>query len=76
MENQTPVFVKIDEYKEVLSVLDLIKGKVSQAKATLNKINEIKAKEDRELEAWKQGLDELEKKVEFVDNKLLNPSGL
>jgi tetrahydromethanopterin S-methyltransferase subunit G len=76
MEDQTPVFVKIDEYKDVLSVLDLIKTKLSQARTTLNKINEIKDKEDLELQVWKHGLEELEKKVEYVDNKLLHPSGL
>lgn len=74
MANQTPVFVKIDEYKEVLQVMELIKSKLEQAKTTLNKINKIKTQEDNELAAWQQALDEVEKKVEFVDQKLLQPS--
>lgn len=71
MADQTPVFVKIEEYKEVLAVMDLIKSKLEQAKTTLNKINEIKLQEDTALEHWKQGLEEVEKKIAFVDQKLL-----
>lgn len=73
MADQTHVFVKIEEYKEVLAVMDLIKSKLEQAKTTLNKINEIKQQEDTALEHWKQGLEEVEKKVAFVDQKLLQP---
>ncbi|MBS3158136.1 hypothetical protein J4206_02525 [Candidatus Woesearchaeota archaeon] len=74
MANQTPVFVKIDEYKEVLQVMELIKSKLEQAKTTLNKVNQIKTQEDNELAAWQQALAEVEKKVEFIDQKLLQPS--
>ena len=73
MADQTHVFVKIEEYKEVLAVMDLIKSKLEQAKTTLNKINEVKLQEDIALEHWKQGLEEVEKKVAFVDQKLLQP---
>ena len=73
MADQTPVFIKIEEYKDILAVMDLIKSKLEQSKTTLNKITEIKQQEDAALEHWKQGLEQVEKKVLFVDQKLLQP---
>jgi len=40
--SEMPVFVKIDEYKDVLDVIDLIRNKVDQAKDIMGKINELK----------------------------------
>ena len=42
MNREMPVFVKIEEYKDVLDVLELIKNKIIQAKDVLGKINELK----------------------------------
>jgi len=76
MKEEMPVFVKVDEYKTVLDIMNLIKGKLSQAKDTLVKINELKNEEDAELELWRNSLDEIERKVEFVDKTLFEPSGV
>lgn len=76
MKEEMPVFVKIDEYKTVLDLMNLIKGKLAQAKETLVKINELKNEEDAELELWRNSLDEIERKVEFVDKTLFEPAGV
>ena len=65
-----PVFVKIDEYKEAMSLIDNIKSKVKEANGMLDKINDIKAKEEAELDQWKSHLDEIDRKVEFMDRTL------
>ena len=49
-EKKADIFIKIDEYKEVLDVLELLKHKISQARAILRKINELKNQEDAEIE--------------------------
>ena len=49
--NTAPVFVKIDEYKDVIDVLHLIRTKIAEAKKTLAQINELKNREDNELSA-------------------------
>jgi len=72
MEN-AHVFIKIEEYKEVLDTISLIKDKLQEAKGTLDKINGIKAKEDSEIDSWNQKLNEAESKIQEMDNKLLNP---
>ena len=72
LENM-PVFVRIDDYKNIIEVLDLLKSKLAEARETLDKITELKKKEDEELDRWNQELDEVERKVEFIDNTLFEP---
>ena len=42
-----PVFVKVDEYKEILDVLDMIKGKMKEIRDTLGSINSLRSEERR-----------------------------
>ena len=76
MERQAPVFVKIEDYKDVLDILDLVKNKVTDAKKTLHEINEMKNQEDSELAIWSRELDEIDRKVEFIDNTMLEPENI
>lgn len=73
---EAPLFVKIDEYKEALDTISLIKSKLKEAKLILDKINEIKAKEDSEIEAWNNAIKEVEKKIEEIDSNLFEPETL
>ena len=68
-----PVFVKIDEYKDILDVLDLIKDRLAEAKRTLADINELKNDEDAELELWSSTLNEIENKLDDIDRSLFEP---
>ncbi len=71
-----PVFVRVDEYKDVLDVMNLIKSKIGEARETLAKLNDLKNEEDAELELWHTSLEEIERKVDFVDKTLFEPSAL
>ena len=71
-----PVYVRIEEYKDVLDVMNMIRNKIDDAKETLAKINELKNEEDAELELWHTGLEEVERKVIFVDKTLFEPTTL
>lgn len=70
---EAPVFVKIEDYKDILDVLDLIKDRLAEAKRTLADINELKNDEDSELELWSSTLSEIEKKIEGIDRTLFEP---
>ncbi len=70
---EMPVFVRIEEYKDVLDVVELIKNKIEQANNVLGKINELKNEEDAELEIWKTNLEEIEKKIDEIDSSLIEP---
>lgn len=64
------VFVKIDEYKEILDVLDLVKGKISDIRETLAGINELRNKEDAEISVWSSTLEDIEKKIDDIDKMM------
>ncbi|MBU1623212.1 MAG: hypothetical protein KKH52_01320 [Nanoarchaeota archaeon] len=72
MENM-PVFVKVDEYEDVLSLVQTIRKKIDDAKDTLLKINDLKNEEDHQLEMWQNTLAEVEKKVDFINHSLSEP---
>ena len=73
MKEGMPVFIKIEEYKEMLEVMKVIKNKLEEAKRILYKINELKKKEDAELDEWNSNINEIEKKIEEIDNSVLGP---
>lgn len=65
-----PVYVKIDEYKEILEIMNLIKDKIYEAKGTIKKLNDIRAEEENEIDMWNGNLQEVERKVAFIDKTL------
>ena len=68
-----PVFIKVDDYDSVLSLVKSIRKKLDEAKETILKINDLKNEEDHQLEAWQNTLAEIEKKVDFIDHSLSEP---
>ncbi len=68
-----PVFVKVDEYEDVLNIIKLVRRKMEEAKETISKINELKNEEDHHLEMWQNTLAEIEKKIDFIDHSLSEP---
>lgn len=73
---EAQVFVRIDEYKDVLRTIGLIKAKLNDTKNTLQKVKESKAQEDAELENWGTKLDEIENKIEGIDHILFELSSV
>jgi len=67
------IFVKIDEYKDVLDTINLIKKKVDDAKSILGRIERLKSDEDTEINAWKSKIEEVQQKVDAIDQSLLEP---
>ena len=68
-----PVFVKVDDYKEILDVLDMVKGKVKEIKQTLGSINDLRNEEDAELSSWNSAISEIERKIESIDKIMFEP---
>lgn len=75
MEHKTgaPVFVKVDDYKEILDVLDMIKTKVNEIKQTLNNLKSLRNEEDAELAVWNNAVNDIEKKIEGIDKMMFEP---
>ena len=74
MENDLNVFVKMEEYNDLLDIIALINKKITEARETLEKIYDLKNQEDYELEAWKNSLDDVERKLKYIDQVLFEPS--
>lgn len=72
--NKVPVFVKVEDYKDIVDLVALMREKISQAKFLLDKIAEVKAKEDAELAEWSHDLEDIEDRVSIIDRSLLEHS--
>lgn len=68
MERNLPVFVKINDYKEVLNIVDVMKQKLKETSKTLEKIKVLKAEEDKELQEWEKSITEISRRLAFVDS--------
>ena len=73
MRKDMNVFVKISEYNDILDIVQLINNKVKEARTVLGKINDLKNQEDTELGNWKNSLDDVERKLKYIDQTLFEP---
>jgi hypothetical protein len=73
MKKDLNVFVKIEEYNDLLDIIALINGKIKEARTVLGKVYELKNEEDNELELWKTSLDDVERKLKYIDQVLFEP---
>ena len=69
MNEQKPIFVKIDQYHDVLDVINSVKGKLAEAKGILKEIDQLRTLEATEVESYKAKVDEVEKKLQYTSLK-------
>jgi hypothetical protein len=67
------IFVKLNEYKDILELMNALKDKLEQAKGTLDKIKGLKTEEETELELWQNSIGEIARKVDYIDKTLFEP---
>lgn len=68
-----PVFVKVDDYKEILDVLEMIRARVNEIKQVLSSLKSLRNEEDAELAVWNNAINEIEKKIEGIDKIMFEP---
>ena len=68
MEHNVPVFVKINDYKDVLDIVDVMKQKLKETTQNLEKVKELKTEEDRELQEWEKSVTEISRRLAFIDS--------
>ncbi|MBT3721012.1 hypothetical protein HN789_03835 [archaeon] len=73
MRKDLNVFVKMEEYNDLLDIIALINEKIQEARIILGKIYDLKNQEDSELDAWKNSLSGVERKLKYVDQVLFEP---
>ena len=62
-----PIFVEIDSFKTILGDISNIKNTIKSSDIILNHINEIKESKDRELDKWHSLLEDMQRKLNYVD---------
>jgi len=67
------VYVKLDDYNDVMDVVSLVKERLKQARFLIGKIRELKSQEDAEIESWTSELDNVEERVGIIDQTLTEP---
>jgi hypothetical protein len=67
------IFVKLNEYKDILELMNVLKEKLDQARGTIDKIKGLKTEEETELELWQNSINEIAHKVEYIDKTLFEP---
>ena len=70
MDQNKPLFVKMDKYKEAMKVLDELKLKIDDAEILIKSIEDIKSEEEAKLQAWKKDLQNIKEKLNSIDNDL------
>ena len=73
MDKKAPVFVKIEDYKDIVDLLSLIKDRLKQASFLLDKIKEIKDQEEAEITAWTNEVNDVRQRIHDVDRALFEP---
>lgn len=73
MEEKSPVFIKIDKYRQVLDVVDVLKKQVDDIRDTLSQVKQLKTQEEEEIRIWESNITEVEKKILFIDQTLFEP---
>ena len=70
ISESNPVFVKIDKYKEILNIVEVISKKVTGVKQLIAELEELKSKEEEEITTWEKNLDEITHKIESMQEEL------
>ena len=65
-----PVYVRLDKFKTSLETFEEIKNKVSEIEGLLEKIRDVKQKEEKELEEWEREIQILKSRIDSIDNSI------
>ena len=69
-ESAKAAFVSVQDYKAMVDSAEYIRDKLSQAEAMMVGMQELKKHADKEIELWKVKLDDVQKKLAFVEEVL------
>ena len=66
----TPLYIKIEQYKELVEVLRGIDTKIQEASTVLDKLQQLKQDEDVQLETWANNLDDVKRRADELHETL------
>ncbi len=63
-----PAFIAVEDYKRIVNDTNSIRAHLMNAEGFSKKLSELKADEERALERWRSNLEDVEKKLSYVDH--------
>ena len=73
MTQKSSVFIKIDNYRDVLDIADELKQQLLAVKESYKELEALREKESQELSHWKKHLQAIENQLHEVDQTLFEP---
>ncbi len=67
---ENKVYIKIKNYKDLLDLFELLRKKFNDLKLLMDNVKELKEREDEMISDWESRIKEVEKKIDFVDERL------
>ena len=74
MNDNSPIYVKLEDYKKAIRNISFIRDKLNEAENVLRDIMELKKEEDQQLVQWQKELIVIKSKLLEVDNGLFEVS--
>jgi hypothetical protein len=65
-----PVFVEVEKFKEMLNDLNSAKVALKEGAEIVQKLDEIRLEKDKNFERWRAQLEDIQRKLIFVDKTL------
>lgn len=72
MGKAEPVYVRLDKYQDSIDTLQEIKKKLLEIENLLAETKELKSKEELELNAWENEIQEAKDKLNAIDRTIFN----
>ncbi len=69
-DDEKPLFIKIDQYKDALKHLELLKSKIDDAEGLLKELDSVREEEEKKIEQWKADLNSVKEKLLAIDKSL------
>ena len=70
ISESNPVFVKIEKYKEITELIDVIDKRIGSARQLLADLEELKRQEDEEIAKWQASVEEVNHKMGVIKEQL------
>jgi len=70
ISDSNPVFVKIEKYKEITELIEVIDKRIGVAKQLLSDLEELKRQEDEEIAKWQASIEEVDHKMGILKDQL------
>ena len=70
-----PVFVRVDKFEQAMKEFGMIKKKANEIESVLKRIIDAKAREENEMRAWMDELQEMKRKLGEIDDSIFSNYG-